>query len=55
MTELYDSWAYTQRCSTIPQGYLFYYVHGSLIHNSQKPNCPYAKEWIQKKCGLFIE
>jgi hypothetical protein len=35
-TQLYHSWAYTQKMLTVSQGYVFHYVHRSLIHNNQK-------------------
>jgi hypothetical protein len=35
-TQLYHSWAYTQRCSNIKQGHMLHYAHSSLIYNIQK-------------------
>jgi hypothetical protein len=35
-TQLFHSWAYTQRCPTMPQGHMFHYVHSGLICDDQK-------------------
>jgi hypothetical protein len=33
---------------------MLYYVHSSLIHNSQKePRCPSTEEWIQKTWYIY--
>jgi hypothetical protein len=48
---IYHSWAYTQRCSTTPQGHLLSYVHSSFIHNSQKLETiqmSLNQKWIKK-------
>lgn len=35
-TQLYHSWAHTQKMPHVPQGYMLHHVHSSLICNSQK-------------------
>jgi hypothetical protein len=35
-TQLYHTWAYTQKSSNISQGHVLHYVHSSPIYNSQK-------------------
>jgi hypothetical protein len=45
-----------KRCLTVPQGHLFYYVHGNLICDSQKlekPKCSMTEEWIQKMWLIY--
>ena len=34
-TQLYHSWAYTEKCSTMQQAHLLNYVHSRFIYNSQ--------------------